>query len=49
MQGDLSSANEEEIVRYIETHQDKLDELPTDLLMQLAEKLKQTRSHNYST
>lgn len=41
--GNLSNASEDEIVRYIEEHQHQLDELPTEYLMQLAEKLKQRR------
>lgn len=40
---DLHNASEEEIVRYIEAHQSELDELPTELLVALAEKLKTKR------
>ncbi len=40
---DLHNASEEEIVRYIELHQNELDDLPTELLVVLADKLKQKR------
>lgn len=41
--GNLANASEDEIVRYIEENQNQLDELPTELLVQLAEKLKSKR------
>lgn len=46
-EGNLASASEDEIVRYIEEHQQQLDELPTELLMQLADKLRRQRSEHY--
>ena len=39
-EGNLANASEDEIVRYIEEHHQNLDDLPTELLMQLVDKLR---------
>ena len=46
-EGNLANASEDEIVRYIEEHHQKLDDLPTELLMQLVDKLRRQRSEHY--
>ena len=42
--GGLDNASEEDIMKYIEENQLDLEDQPTELLMQIAEKLKERRN-----